>query len=199
VRLSAVAVSCLALCACGTSPETKRVEAKRVEASRVSLLVPRGWTVVDARTALRSERIRAVEAENPEFGKRIRELEHPRNPIKLLAVPPDAGGSINVFVFRAGRGETVTDFATRVLESLRRVPGFRELDRRRVLVAGGRAEELRYVVPYRLRGKALRLQTLQVLLIRNGREYAVTYAGTPETFSELEPLFRESIATLRVG
>jgi hypothetical protein len=155
--------------------------------------------VVDARTALRSEQIRAVETENPEFGKQIRKLEHPANPMKLLAVPRRGGGSINVFVFQADRGETSTEFATRVVDSFGAVPGFRLRSRKPVSVAGGRAEELRYVVRYRRRGSAVQLETLQVLMIRNRREYAVTYAGNPEMFSELEPLFRESIATLRVG
>jgi hypothetical protein len=193
VRLSAAAVACFVLSACGGSGETSRVEA-----SGVSLLVPRGWTVVDARTALRSKRIRAIAKENPEFGKQIRELEHPANPIKLLAVPRHGGGSINVFVFGAERGETLDAFASRVLEGFRRVPGFRLLRRERVRVAGGPGEELRYVVPYRRGGRALELHTLQVLLLRKGSEYAVTYAGYPETFPKLEPVFRESIATLRV-
>jgi hypothetical protein len=37
-----------------------------------------------------------------------------------------------------------------------------------------------------------------VLLVRRGREYAVTYSGEPGTFSKFESVFDRSATTLRV-
>lgn len=144
--------------------------------------------------------MRRIRTENPEFGEQLRRLGHAAEPIKLLAVEPgETVGSMSVFVFPAPPGETVAAFASRVIAELRTIPGFSDLRRRRVRAAGGQAAELRYVVPYRDGDRLVELQTLQVLLIRRGREYGVTYSGDPETFSKLEPVFRKSIAALRVG
>jgi hypothetical protein len=195
VRLAAIVVASLLVVSCGGKEDPKRVEA-----AGVSVLIPGGWRVVDPREALTSPDTRAIERANPEFGEQLRRLEHPSNPLKLLAFAPGrSAGSISVFVFRAKPRATPDQFARTVSAQLSRVPGFRQLRRVRGRVAGGEAVELWYMLPYRSGTRLVQFQTLQVLLIRGGREYAVTYAGDPETFSANESVFRKSIASLRIS
>ncbi|SRR6266508_466890 len=196
--IAVVAVSTLALCACGS-----HADMKRASGGGVSLLVPRTWRVVSAGEHLKRPELRQIERENPELGAQLRALEHPSNPVKLLALAPRSkqsdSGSINVFVFAAPDAETLPAFERRVLAEHGRLPGYRLLDRRRVRVAKGPAAEVRFDLAYVYRGRRLEIRTLLIMMVRGGSEYGVTYAAGPDAWSVNERAFRRSVDSIRIG
>jgi hypothetical protein len=198
MRATVVAASILALCACGS-----HTDMKRAGGGGVSLLVPRTWRVVSAGEHLKQPVFRQIERENPELGSQLRALERPSNPVKLLALAPRSAegdaGSINVFVLARPDAETLPAFERRVLAQHGRVPGYRLLGRRRLHVANGPAAEVLFDLAYVYRGTRHELRTLQILMVRGGREYGVTYSAGPDAWSANRRTFRRSLDSIRIG
>jgi hypothetical protein len=169
----------------------------RHEPSGASVALPRRWQALRGPDARFPGVIETFASYNRRLAANVRALAIPGSPLLLLAFDPRLHGgyatNANLFVSGATAGERYRTWSRRVRADVRKLSGLTSaVDARRVSLAAGDALRLEFA---RTTGRR-RLATVQYVVVRGDRTYALVYTTLGKLSRGYRRLFDRSAHSL---
>jgi hypothetical protein len=200
--LVAVALAALLLPACGGGGEDAGEEPQEVEESGdftryevssagFSIAVPKDWRTASADEAFTEDRLREMEAENPQLAPLLDALEGPDSLVKLVAFDPDVEGefatNLNVLVEPVTVDITREQYFDATVSNVKKQLGA-DVEQERVDLPAGEALHL----DYEQSTSVGEIATVQYVLFEDETGYVLTYTTLPRRLAERAEEFERS-------
>lgn len=206
--LVALALTALLLPACGggdeDADEPERVAQSgdlttyEVSSAGFSVAVPPDWRTASADEAFTEDRLREMEAENPQLAPLLDELEGPDSLVKLVAFDPDVEGdfatNLNVLVEPVTVDITREQYFDATVSNVRKQLGA-DVEQERVDLPAGEALHL----DYEQSAGDGEIATVQYVLFEDETGYVLTYTTLPRRLAERAEEFERSARSFELG